>query len=81
MGLYDLKHVGDLYDFHLAFPYVSWTRDACTDAMGCKIGQKLFAKLIHLFLIDTKLVSGDFDKEFKQLKEVLGRQAKKEKNE
>ena len=38
LGISDLLHVGDMYDFHLALPYSSWAREACKDAMACKIG-------------------------------------------
>lgn len=38
VGLQDLKHVGDLYDFHLLFPYDAWARGACKDSMTTKIG-------------------------------------------
>ena len=69
----DLKHVGDLYDFHLALPYDSWGRNACTDAMGCKIGQKLFVRCLQVFLIENKLIQyrGDKGKLKKNLKDQI----------
>ena len=59
VGLEDLKHVGDTYDFHLIFPYESWLRRACSDAMACKVGQRLFVKCLKLFLIDNDIIKSD----------------------
>ena len=75
----DIKHVGDLYDFNLTFPYDAWCRGACKDAMNCKVGQKLVAKLIHLFLVDKELVKGDFKEMFATLKDVVAQITIKEK--
>ena len=72
VGLVDLLHVGDTYDFHLAFPYDAWMRSACKDAMGCKIGQRLFVKCLQLFLIDNHLIEVEDRKEFRQfLKDTI----------
>ena len=71
MGLSDLKHVGDLYDFHLAFPYDAWVRSACKNVMDCKIGQRLIVKCLYLFLLDNKMVVGDREKSFVEVQYLL----------
>ena len=82
IGLVDLHHVGDLYDFHLVFPYDSWARSACKDAMACKKGQRLFVKCMQLFLIDNRIAKGfDRTKIFAETKELLCTQILKERIE
>lgn len=75
IGIVDLNHVGDMYDFHLVFPYDAWRRTACKDAMACKRAQRLFVKCLHLFLIDNRLIKGfDRTKLFAETKELLQNQ-------
>ena len=82
VGLEDLQNVSDLSDFHLAFPFDSWMRSACKDAMGAKIGQKLLVKCIKLFLVDHSLIANvDRDKVYKEAKTMLCQAVLKEKVE
>ena len=51
-----MQTIADLSDFHLVFPFDSWMRYACKDAMAAKIGQNLLVRCLKLFLIDYEII-------------------------
>ena len=74
--------MGDLYDFHLVFPYDAWKRGACKDALACKRGQRLLVKCLQLLLIDNRLIKGfDRTKIFAETRELLQSQVLKNNKE
>ena len=82
VGLIDLQNVSDLSDFHIVFPFDAWMRSACKDAMACKIGQRLFAKTVKLFMIDNDMIKvQDRSTHFKEMREHLCQNILKEKDE